>query len=511
MVNLYDIAYGLGVGAAAPYWLLRPKSRRKVLGAFGQRMGRDLPVRADDAPCVLVHAVSLGEMNATRALIQTLRQERPDLRFVVSTTTATGYERGQELYGRAEDVTLVRYPLDFTPAVDRFLDATRPDVVALMELEVWPNFLKQCERRGIRVVLVNGRLTSTSYRNYKLGKVVTASMFQRLSGICVQDSTYAERFIELGAPPGRVLVTGTMKFDNASTAETVPGSDELAKAVGLVPGLERIWVAGSTGPGEEEVVLRVYRELLMRFPRMRLAIVPRHPERFDEVADLIAQARLRVFRRSSDARPPHPETVAIPPVILGDTIGELRKFYALADVAFVGRSLVDQGPRQRGSDMIEPAALGKAVVVGPYTDNFAEAVRKFSQADALRVAQDEEGLRNVVTDFLQDPPAAQAMGRRAAAVVALERGATVRNARVILGQLLLRDMIKSGRTPPGTELSPAQDEAGPGVRANNGATDAASILPPTDPPPAPSRPAPPDRGRGGITFSPADIAPPADD
>jgi 3-deoxy-D-manno-octulosonic-acid transferase len=459
----------------------------------------------------MVHAVSLGEMNATRALITLLSAERPDARFVVSTTTKTGHERGQELYGKSPNVTLVRYPLDFSAAVERFLDSVRPDVVALMELEVWPNFLRACERRGIRVVLVNGRLTTTSYRNYKLGRPVAAAMFRRLAGICVQDATYQERFIDLGAPPGRVLVTGTMKFDTALTSETVEGGAELAKAVGLHPGLERIWVCGSTGPGEEEIILRVYRELLVRFPRMRLAIVPRHPERFDEVAGLIEQARLRVFRRSGDMRPPHPDTVAIPPVILGDTIGELRKFYSLADVVFVGRSITDLGPRQHGSDMIEPAALAKPVVVGPYTDNFAEAVRKFLAADAMRVANDEDGLRDVVSAFLQDPQAAVALGRRAAAVVALERGATARNARVILGQLLLREQLAAGaRHPPAGEQAQAAATGANGAQAGE-ATAAADVPAESSPTSSPSvQRAPPDRGRGGITFTPADIAPPTD-
>src|SRR5688500_8784690 len=181
MINLYDIVWGLGVGVAAPYWLIKPSARAKTLKAFRQRMGRDIPSREGDAPCIFIHAVSLGEMNATRALVQKLRDMRPGVHFVISATTDTGSQRGQELYNMADDVTLIRYPLDFSAAVNRVLDATRPDVVVLMELEVWPNFVKRCEERGIPVVLANARLTTSSFRNYRRGGPLVRPMFRRLT------------------------------------------------------------------------------------------------------------------------------------------------------------------------------------------------------------------------------------------------------------------------------------------------------------------------------------------
>lgn len=432
-MNLYDIGYGLGVGVSAPYWLIRPKARRKVLRAFRERMGR-VPPREGDNPAVLIHAVSLGEMNATRALVAILQRERPDLRFVITTTTDTGYDRARELYGSSPAITIARFPLDFSGAVSRLLDAMRPNVVVLMEGELWPNFLRECGWRDIRTVLVNGRVTSWSYRNYKLVKPIARSMLEGLDGICVQGQTYADRFISLGAPPGRVLITGTMKFDTAPVGEGVSGAMPLAESVGLRVGQERIWVCGSTGPGEEEVLLAVYRELLMKFPRLRLVLVPRHPQRFDEVAGLIEQSKFRVVRRSQRNRSLDPNA-PIPPVVLGDTMGELRVFYSIADLVFVGRSLFDLGPRQRGSDMIEPAALSKPVIVGPWTDNFAEAVKIFLAADAMRVATDPESLAGHVAELLANPRGAEQMGRRAATIVSVERGATERNAQVILGEL----------------------------------------------------------------------------
>ncbi len=434
MLNHYDIAYYLGLGASAPYWLLKPSARRKVLTALAQRNGH-VAQRDRANPAILIHAVSLGEMNATRSLVALLQRERPDLHFVISTTTATGYERGRELYGVNPAVTLIRFPLDFTGSIERVLDAIHVSLVVLMEGEIWPNFLKACEKRAIRVLLVNARLTSSAYKRYKLVRPVTAGMLRRLHGIAAQDHTYAKMYVELGAPPGRVVVSGTMKFDTAITIGGVPGSSSLAHEMGLDRNAHRIWVCGSTGEGEEDIILRVYRAQLMNHPALRLVIVPRHPQRFDAVAQLIASHRFEVIRRSQRRRADM--NAPIPPVYLGDSMGELRKFYYMAEVAFVGRSLVDLGPRQNGSDMIEPAALSKPIIVGPHTGNFAEAMRKFTEAGAISVASDEEQLGATLNLLLSNLADAREMGRRALGVVMNNQGATLRNAEVILGQLQL--------------------------------------------------------------------------
>lgn len=445
-VNAYDIAYGIGVGLASPYWLVRPSMRRKVFRALRERMGNDLAASNGQRPTVMIHAVSLGEINAARALVDLLVQQRPDLHVIVSTTTDTGFDRGRQLYGNSTSVTVIRYPLDFTSAVERTLDALRPRVVVLMELELWPNFVRACRKRDVEVVLANGRLTSSSYRRYKLIKPVAATMLRRLAKLCVQDETYAKRFIDLGAPPDRVVVTGTMKFDSAQVSDRVDGDEQLAREVGIELGREPVWVCGSTGPGEEEICLRTYRKLLADGMRARLVIVPRKPERFDEVAQLIELHKFKVTRRSlsgvegsgTEMPPPATRDEAIHPVILGDTMGELRKFYSIADVIFVGRSLVDLGPRQHGSDMIEPAALAKPVIVGPYTGNFAEAVAHFRSADAIIEVPDEESLGQTVKVLLSTPAESRAMAQRAQDVVRRERGATARHAQVVLDLLGVR-------------------------------------------------------------------------
>jgi 3-deoxy-D-manno-octulosonic-acid transferase len=436
MVNRYDIAYSLGLGISAPVWLAVPNARRKVMRVLRppQQNGDVEPPRGRSDLAVMIHAVSVGEMNATTALVQMLRSARPEMQFIISSTSDKGYERAVQLYGSAQNVTIIRYPFDFSRRVSRVLDRLKPSLVVLMELEVWPNFLLQCQRRNIPVILANGRMSAHSYRNYHWIRPVVGRMFRRLTKLCVQDIEYGRRFAELGARPEDVLITGTMKFDTAVVADRLPGDTELAEAVGLYPGPDTIWVCGSTGPGEEQILLRIYRELLSRHARLRLVLVPRKPERWDEVAALIEANKFRCVRRSSGAPPPPPGSV-IPPVVLGDTMGELRKFYSLADVVFVGRSLVDLGSKQHGSDMIEPAALARPIIVGPWTGNFADAVRKLRAAEGLMVVNDEPQLLEAMSVLLSTPAQAQLMGRSAQDVVRREQGATERHARVILEAL----------------------------------------------------------------------------
>jgi 3-deoxy-D-manno-octulosonic-acid transferase len=428
MLNFYDIAYGTGLVASAPVWLIRAKSRKKVVKALRERMG-DVPEREAPGPAVLIHAVSLGEINATRALVAMLREKQPDIHVIVSTTTSTGFDQATRLYGKAENTTVIRYPLDFSSAIQRVLDRLKPAVVVLMELEVWPNFVKRCEQRSIPVIVVNARLTASSFANYRRGGFLVRKMFRRVAKVCAQDEAYAQRFRELGVPADRVVVTGTMKFDTAEVAEKVEGDDELARAVGLKIGEAKVWVCGSTGPGEEEIVLQVYRRISVKTPTLRLVIVPRHPERFDEVAQLIMARGFPCVRRSKG------ELMQGNRVVLGDSMGELRKWYSLADVVFVGRTLVDLGPRQHGSDMIEPAALGKPVIVGPWTGNFTEVMTGFREDKAIMEVKDEKELEGAVEGVLNQWIDGAEMGKRAQHVVRKNQGATARNVGIVMDML----------------------------------------------------------------------------
>ena len=479
MPNIYDIAYWSGLIVASPYWLLKASARQKVLKAFAQRSGQ-VPKRESSAPAVMIHAVSLGEMNATRGLVERLRTLRPDLHFIISSTTDTGFVRAQELYGphpkpieppspapglldpqpESSHFTLLRYPLDFTGPVTSLLDSLRPSAIVLMELEIWPNFLRQCQVRNIPVMVVNGRVTEPSFKKYRLAGLVTRKMFSRLSAACVQEQVYAERFGDLGVSADRIAITGTMKFDTATIGSRVPGDELLCDELQIrpmclfphAPDAQRVWVCGSTGPGEEEIVLRQYRQLLAKHARLRLVIVPRKPERFDEAAQMILDQGFQLVRRSRtvpttqkdqllaflsgspapQGKTPEPAATLLPPVILGDTMGELRKFYSLADVVFVGRSLVDLGAKQHGSDMIEPAALGKPVITGPFTGNFTDAMSRFRAADAILEVSTADELGQTVSILLSSPARAAEMGSRAQQVVTREKGATERHVQQIL-------------------------------------------------------------------------------
>ena len=288
LINGYDIIYSTGLALSSPVWMLRHATRHKVLAALGQRMGY-LPDRPGEGPAILIHAVSLGEMNATRELVNQLQSRHADLHIIITTTTVTGFDRGRQLYSDNPAVTLTRFPLDFSPAINRLFDSVRPSLVILMEGEIWPNFLKQCELRTIAVLLVNGRISESAFARYRRIRPITASMLRRIKIICAQDQIYADRFISLGAPADRVQVTGTMKFDTAQLADRIPGDDQLATELGL-PSDALLWVCGSTGPGEETLLLDCYRLLVKQFPTLRLAIIPRKPERFDEVAQQIESA-----------------------------------------------------------------------------------------------------------------------------------------------------------------------------------------------------------------------------
>src|SRR4051794_20766980 len=206
MWNFYDIVYGLGLAISSPFWLSKESARTKVQKALNERMGDNIPARQGDDPCILIHAVSVGEINATRSLVQKLREAQPNLKFFISVTTETGYSRAIELYPPATGVTLIRYPLDFSSAIKRVLDGIRPDVVVLMELEVWPNFVLHCHRRDIPVILANARLTTSSFKHYKWGGPLIKTMFRRLALICAQDMTYAQRFLALGVPEYHIVI-----------------------------------------------------------------------------------------------------------------------------------------------------------------------------------------------------------------------------------------------------------------------------------------------------------------
>jgi len=434
--TLLDAIYVLALAATSPVWLYRMIRQGRYRTGWRQRMGA-APVRYGLQPIIWIHGVSLGEINAARTLIAELHSQLPDFRVVISSTTDTGMAAAERHF--AADHLVFHWPLDFTLSVGRALNRLRPDLVVLIEGEAWPNFLAACDQRGIPVVMVNGRLgADKGYPRYKkLGRLAGA-LFNRLSAIGVQDEVYAERFAHLGVRPEKIHVTGMMKFDTAEITDHIEGARELASALAIATDQQLI-VAGGTGDGEERLILDFWTELRRRHRSARLAIVPRKPERFGEVARLISARGLRLVRRSER---PDSATTAIPTVtetvILGDTMGELRKFYSLANCIFVGRSLVPMG----GSDMIEAAALGKPTAFGPYTFNFPQA-EQLVEHGCVRVA-DSHGLMRVLDEWLSDPVKAERAGRAAQQYVRSQQGATRRNVEMICKVIKRAPAVRPG-------------------------------------------------------------------
>ena len=420
---LLNLGYAGALLLTSPVWLVRMIRHGKYRSDWSERLGR-VPQRYGLQPLIWIHGVSVGEVNAARRLVAELHGQLPDYRLVVSSTTDTGLSAAARNF--APDHVVFRWPMDFSFAARAALKRLRPSLVILMEGDVWPNFLSQCNRRDVPVVVVNARLgPHKGFPRWKLVRPLAGRLFNSLTAIGVQHEAYADLFRALGVRNEKLHVTGMMKYDTAEIVDRVDGQEALAAAVGIAPD-ERLLVAGGTGDGEEGLILQAFFDLGGQAydARLRLAVVPRKPERFEAVARLIAAAGAKVVRRSQ--RPDGQTTPPSDAVILGDTMGELRKFYALAYGVFVGRSLVPMG----GSDMIEAAALAKPVAFGPHTFNFPQAESMVRAGCARRVADAAE-LTGIFHEWLADPDAAAEMGRRAQEYVRSQTGATKRNVELI--------------------------------------------------------------------------------
>lgn len=411
--NGFDLAYGIGGVLLAPLWA------RKARSGWGERFGKTVALPAKTRKRLMVHGVSMGEQGALRTLVPMLVEGGVEV--VVSASTDTGMAQARKLFGSMAGVHVVRYPLDFSWSVKRFLDAVAPDAVALCELEVWPNFIAQCSRRGVPVAVINGRLSAKSFKGYKRLRPLLRPTFARLALAAVQDEAYAERFRAMGVPPARVTVSDTMKWDTAQIADEVAGAEELAAALGIDRSRPLV-VAGSTSEGEERLLHDACP------PGVQLLCAPRKPERFDAAAaDLPGCVR----RSGSVAKGAVAQLGSSKQRFLLDTLGELRKAYALADVVVVGRSFGLPGAQKGGSDPIEPVALGKATLIGPSYANFTTVVETLQTAGGLDVASAGE-LRVVLGGLFNDAAKRSSMARRGRACIKEHQGATRRHADLLL-------------------------------------------------------------------------------
>ncbi len=429
-MNALDLFYIPLAIVTAPIWAGKKRH------GWGERFGKieALPARAPGIKRVMLHAVSVGEVAALRALVPMLSKE---CEVVVSATTDTGLARARELFGAMREpreghaVYVVRYPLDFSWSVRRVLDAVNPDAVALVELEVWPNFVKACATRGIPIAVINGRLSARSFKGYRRARVLLRATFARLTRVAAQDEHYAARFEAMGVAKDRIQVAGSMKWDAAKIEDEVAGADELAREMGIDRGVALV-VAGSTaeavGESEEGLIRRAARTAAERAgTRVQVLCAPRKPERFNEAA----AAMPGCVRRTRCKEAGHNERAnAASGLFLLDTIGELRKAYALADVVVMGRSF----GTLYGSDPIEPAALGKPTLIGPQYGDFEQIVRAFARDGGVEVVADEGELAATIERLLRDAAARREMCDRARACIRAHQGATARHA------ALIRDM-----------------------------------------------------------------------
>jgi 3-deoxy-D-manno-octulosonic-acid transferase len=399
----------------SPLLLWRGVFDRRPRASWRQRMGY-VPKHPGPAPLVWIHGVSVGEVKAASNFIARLRRARPDLQLLVSASTPNGHIVARQEY---PDLPVVFYPLDFANFPGRALDRLRPRCVLLMELEIWPNFLLAARKRDVPVAVINGRISERTFKGYRLARGLLPQL-DLISKYCVQDPAYQKRLLDLGVDPQRVFVTGNMKYD--SVVMSAPDDGAAALRAWLAPGRELVLVAGSTHHDEETAVLQALAaaRVDLAAAAVRVVLVPRHPERAPQVCDQVRAAG-HVPVRWTEVREQRP---ALGPadVVVVDTIGQLQRFYGACDVAFVGGSLIPHG----GQNMLEPCALGRAVIFGPHTTNFRRDVELLRAANAVVQVPDRAAFAVELGRLLRDDGLRHDLGARARAVIADNRGATER-------------------------------------------------------------------------------------
>ncbi|MCR1825353.1 lipid IV(A) 3-deoxy-D-manno-octulosonic acid transferase [Pseudomonas oleovorans] len=408
---LYTLLLHLALPLIALRLALRARKAPTYARRINERFSLGLPSMKPGG--IWVHAVSVGESIAAAPMIRALQAHYPELPITVTCMTPTGSERIQALFG--DSVQHCYLPYDLPWAAARFINRVKPRLAVVMETELWPNHIHQCAKRGIPVALANARLSERSARGYARFGKLTAPMLAELSLIAVQTQTEAQRFLTLGARPECVEVTGSIKFDLKIDAELLQRAIELRRQWQAEQ--RPVWIAASTHSGEDEIVLAAHRQLLKTQPDALLILVPRHPERFNSVHELCISERLTTRRRSTA------EAVqASDQVLLGDTMGELLFLYALADIAFVGGSLVANG----GHNLLEPAALGKPVLSGPHLFNFMEIAAQLREAGALSEVENAMQLADKVAALLNEPSEMQRMSQAGLSVLKANQGALQR-------------------------------------------------------------------------------------
>jgi 3-deoxy-D-manno-octulosonic-acid transferase len=429
--TLYNILFTVFFVLSAPYYFMRMRRRGNWQAGFAQRFAKydaKFKQAITNRHVLWTHAVSVGEVNVCTQLIRSLEPRMPNLKVVVSTTTSTGM---RELENKLPNhISKIYYPIDRRAYVSRAFAVINPEAIVLVESEIWPNFLWRARDLGKPIFLVNARLSERSYRRYKRLGFLFRPIFASFAGVGAQNDADAARLQELGCRPEAIRVVGSLKFDAAKLTEPrVLNVAALFRQLGIQPGA-RIVLGGSTHAGEELILAEQFLRLRARFPDLFLVVVPRHFERSREVGRELAGCGLKFAYRNEITTQTALARGQIDCLIV-NTTGELKNFYAHADVIFVGKSLTAEG----GQNPIEPGALGKAMIFGPNMQNFAEIVRSFlTQQGAVQVA-DAAGLENALTELLSDAALRRRLGENAEKVVHENLGAIERTVEMIVSRL----------------------------------------------------------------------------
>jgi 3-deoxy-D-manno-octulosonic-acid transferase len=417
------IFYSIVFVLAVPFILLRLIWRGSRAPAYFKRWNERfglMPAPSSDKPVIWLHAVSVGEVEAARPLVAALQESYAHYQILITTMTPTGSARVTLLYG--DSVSHCYLPYDLPFAVSRFLKTAQPELGIIMETELWPNLIHYSKKLNIPLILANARLSARSASGYQRISKLTKEMLQSFELIATQAQDDRQRLIELGAKKSQVHAVGNLKFEINLPASAL----EQAEAMRLVWGDRPVFIAASTHEGEDEIILNASRQIRAAFPDLLLVLVPRHPERFDRVAALSQRAGFKILRRSENGMCSNDVQV-----LVVDTMGELPLFYGTADVAFVGGSLVPTG----GHNLLEPAALGKAVVIGPHYFNFSQISQHFIQANAAIQVTDSQSLAETVVDLLKTPQKRVAMGEAGQKLIQQSKGASHRLMNLIKRQL----------------------------------------------------------------------------
>ncbi len=413
MYLIYSALLAAGLLLTLPYWLMQRLRHGKYRAGLSERLGK-IPQRLIGQPArptIWVHAVSVGEVLAVSGLVAELKGRFPNYRVVISTTTDTGQKLARTRFG-AENVFY--FPLDFAFAIRPYLRWLRPELIVIAETELWPNFLRLGKASGARIAIVNGRISDRSWPRYRRFQHLLARVLRQVDLFLTQTEEDARRLAQIGAPKERIQVTGNLKFDVPAPA--APAIIASLRAAFQQADAGPVIVCGSTVEGEEPILLQAFVNILASHPRAVLILAPRHQERFKDVADLLGHLGIRFWRRSLWSGDP-----IVAGVLLVDSIGELAALYSLADLAFVGGSLVPRG----GHNIIEPALHGVPIIVGNHTENFRDIVSLFQSRDAVRVVGPAE-LPLAFMELISNPVERIALGDRAAATLRAQMGATQR-------------------------------------------------------------------------------------